>query len=246
MRFNGKVVVVTGAAQGIGKAVAKQFGREGATVVIGDMNAVAGEATASEIEREIGRRVYFRQLDVGEPVSVSAFVGFALAMGKRIDVLINNAGITRDRKLHNMSIDEFDLVMKVNVRGTFLMAHEVINYMMSQGSGVIINASSVVSRGNIGQTNYAASKAAVEAMVVTWAREYAKKGIRVNAIAPGFTDTPMTQPLRDEVKQAVIAATPLGRFMKPEEIAEAYCFLASDAASAITGQVIKVDGGFIV
>lgn len=244
--LKGKVAIVTGGAQGIGATIARRFAEDGAEVIIGDQNLGLGLATALAIQKVTGQVVYFHPLDVGDPASIEAFVSDALALSDgHIDILVNNAGITRDATLLKMHLKDFDAVMNVNLRGVFLMTQAVAKYMVAQGSGVILNASSVVANGNFGQTNYAAAKAGVEAMTVTWARELAKHGVRVNAVAPGFTNTPMTAPLPEKAKERTIASTPLGRFGTPEEIANVYAFLASHDARFITGQIIKVDGGYI-
>lgn len=246
MRLKGKIAVVTGGAQGIGAAITRKFADEGATVIIGDINQNVALATTMAMQKEFGRVVYFSQVNVTDPKSIATFVEGTLVLFKRIDILVNNAGIMRDATLLNMTVENFDAVINVNLRGTFLMTREVAKHMVAQGSGgVILNASSVVANGNFGQTPYAASKAGVEAMTVTWARELAKYQVRVNAIAPGFTETPMTALLPPKAKDRVLAATPLARFATPEEIADAYTFLASDEAKFITGQIVKVDGGFI-
>lgn len=242
MRLAGKVAVITGGQNGIGAAIAKKFSDEGATVVVGDILAGYGLMAA----RGTRGPIHWRTLDVTNQKGIGAFVEETLHLVGRIDILVNNAGITRDATLLKMTDEDFDAVIDVNLRGAFRMARAVVPYMIAQGSGVILNASSVVARGNFGQTNYAASKAAINAMTVAWARELGKKGIRVNAVAPGFTDTPMTAPLREAVKDRIIAQTPLGRFAAAEEIAAVYAFLASDDASYITGAVIPVDGGLVV
>ena len=246
MRLNGKTAIVTGGAQGIGRAIARKFAGEGARVIIGDVNREVGLATALATEKMTGRVVYFHELNVTSLASVMAFTGNALTLfGERIDILVNNAGIMRDATLLNMRMKDFDAVINVNLRGVFLITREVARHMAAQGGGVILNASAAVARGNFGQTPYAASKAGVEAMTVTWARELATYGVRVNAVAPGLTETPMTCQLPQKAKDRVLARTPLGKFATPEEIADTYVFLASDEAKFITGQVVRVDGGFI-
>lgn len=246
MKLDGKTAIVTGGAQGIGRAIAHKFASEGARVVIGDVNREVGLATALGVEKMTGRVVYFHELNVTSLASVMNFIGATLTLfGERIDILVNNAGIIRDATLLKMVMKDFDAVINVNLRGVFLITREVARYMAAQKSGVILNASSVVANGNFGQTPYAASKAGVDSMTVTWARELATYGVRVNAVAPGFTETSMTSSLPQKAKDRVLSGTPLARLATPEEIADTYCFLASDEAKFITGQVIKVDGGFI-
>ncbi|MDO8520885.1 MAG: SDR family oxidoreductase [bacterium] len=243
MKLKDKIAIVTGGAQGIGAAIARKFVNEGALVLVGDSNKEGGLAAVLAMQEEVGRFVFFQHLDVTDSLSIATFVKVALALFGHIDILVNNAGIVKDNLLVNMSDEDFDAVINVNLRGVERMTRAVVPTMIAQKSGVILNASSLVASGNIGQTNYAASKAGVESMTVTWAGEFGKYGIRVNAIAPGITDTTMVAGIPDKVKEYYVKRTPLGRYARPEEIAAAYAFLASEEASFITGAIIPVNGG---
>jgi 3-oxoacyl-[acyl-carrier protein] reductase len=250
-----KVVIVTGAGAGIGRATAKRFAAEGCRVAAWDVN----EATQADLVRELesaGEQALFRKTDVTSGRDVEEAVGQVIGRWGRVDVLVNNAGITRDAQLikwkdgtvaGTMTDQAFEQVVSVNLRGVFLCARAVAPYMMRNGGGVILNASSVVGLyGNFGQTNYAATKAGVIAFAQTWSRELAKFNIRVNAVAPGFIATEMVQKMPEKVIQSMVSHTPLGRMGKPEDVAEAYLWLASDAASFITGTVLSVDGGLVL
>ncbi len=243
MRLKDKITLVTGAGQGIGAATALKFAREGATVAVCDVNGATADAVAGAC-REAGACAEGFRLDVCERAAVDAVVAAVLARFGRIDVLVNNAGITRDARLQNMSAQQFDEVIDVNLRGVFHMAQAVTAPMLAQRSGVILNASSVVGiHGNYGQTNYAAAKFGVIGFTKTWSRELGPKGIRVNAVAPGFVDTPILASVPGEVLAKMRAQVPLGRLGQPEEIAAVYAFLASDEASYVNGAVIEVSGG---
>lgn len=246
MQLLGKIAIVTGGAQGIGQAIARRFVAEGATVIIGDINQDIGLATVLAMQKEVGKTVYFSQLNVTDQKSIATFVEGTLILFRRIDILVNNAGIIKDNLLVNMPDEDFDAVMNVNLHGVKRMTKAVVPTMIAQKSGVILSASSVVAPGNIGQTNYAAAKAGVESMTETWAGEFGRYGIRVNAVAPGMTDTTMITGVPDKTMDYFIKRTPLHRIAKPEEIAAAYAFLASEDASFITGAVIPVNGGFRV
>ncbi len=245
-RLDGKVAIITGAARGIGKATARLFAREGARVVITDIDADTGQATTEEIRRE-GGDVIFVPVDVTDPESVQHMVDKTLETYGRIDILVNNAGVLRDRTLLKMTHEDFDFVINVNLRGVFNCTKAVAPVMVEQGSGVILNASSVVGiYGNFGQTNYVASKAGVIGMTKVWARELGPKGIRVNAVAPGFIRTEMTANLPEKVVDMVIQRTPLRTWGEPEDIAYAYLYLASDEARFVNGIVLNVDGGVVI
>jgi 3-oxoacyl-[acyl-carrier protein] reductase len=241
-RFTGKVALITGGARGIGRATAEAFAAEGARVIVADVAADAAEATA----RALGGGAVGLAVDVGDPASVKQLVATALSRTERIDVLINNAGITRDASLVKLSDEAWDSVIAVNLSGTFYMTREVAPHMVARGSGAIVNASSVVGvYGNFGQTNYVATKSGVIGMTRVWARELGRKGIRVNAIAPGFIATDMTAKMPEDVLDGMKKKTPLGRLGAAEDVAKAYVFLASDEASFINGQVLGVDGGLV-
>jgi len=243
MRLKDKVAIVTGAAQGIGKATAVKFAQEGAKVVIADIVEEATQATADEINASGGSAMAVK-LNVTDAASVQDMIKKTVEWGGRLDVIVNNAGITKDTMLHKMTEDQWDAVIAVNLKGVFLCGQAAANYMREQGSGVILNASSISGlTGNMGQSNYTATKGGVIAMTMTWARELGPKGIRVNALAPGFTMTPMVESVPEKVLDDVKGKTPLRRLGTPEDIANAYAFLASDEAAFITGQTLRVDGG---
>lgn len=233
MRLNDKICIVTGAAQGIGAATCARLADEGATVIGCDRRA---DLVHERFERHA--------VDVTDRVAVDMMVAAVLERHGRIDVLVNNAGITRDARLVKMTLEQFDAVIDVNLRGVFHCAQAVAPHMIERGRGVILNASSVVGiHGNYGQTNYAASKFGVIGFTKTWSRELGPKGIRVNAVAPGFVDTPILSTIPDKVLQQMKGQVPLGRLARPEEIAAVYAFLASDDASYVNGAVIEVAGG---
>jgi len=252
MRLKDKVALITGGAAGIGKATAQRFIEEGARVVVCDVNAEAGQATV----QELGSTATFYKVSVTDRQAVQEWVDNVVARYGRVDVLVNNAGILRDNQLvrvkdgelvKQMSEAEFDLVIAVNLKGVFNCAQAVAPHMIRQGGGVILNASSVVGLdGNFGQTNYVATKAGVIGMTKVWARELGRYGIRVNAVAPGFTATEILVSMPEKVLDGMRARTPLGRLGEPRDIANAYLFLASDEASFVTGVVLRVDGGIVV
>lgn len=235
--------MVTGAGQGIGKATALKFAQEGAAIVVCDLNDDAVRQTVAACE-ETGVEALGFSLNVTDRAALDQMVADAVARFGGIDVLVNNAGITRDARLEKMSADEFDSVIDVNLKGVFNVAQSVIHTMVAQGSGVILNASSVVGiYGNFGQTNYAAAKFGVIGFTKTWARELGPKGIRVNAVAPGFIETSMLSSVPDNVLTKMCEQVPLKRLGRPEEIASIYAFLASDDASYVNGAVIEATGG---
>ncbi|QRR32672.1 3-oxoacyl-ACP reductase FabG [Hydrogenophaga sp. YM1] len=245
-RLSNKVCLITGAAQGIGLATAETFAREGATVVVADLKPEAVDAAVRRCQA-LGAQAEGHALDVTERTQVDGVVAKVLARHGRIDVLVNNAGITQDARLQKMTIEQFDRVIDVNLRGVFHCAQAVADAMVRQGHGVILNASSVVGLyGNYGQTNYAASKFGVIGFTKTWARELGPKGIRVNAVAPGFIETPILATIPDKVLDELRQRVPLHRLGRPEEIASVYAFLASDDASYVNGAVIEVSGGMSV
>jgi 3-oxoacyl-[acyl-carrier protein] reductase len=245
-RLQDKVSIITGAAQGIGLATALKFAREGAIVVICDIQPAAIEAAVSQCQA-LGAQAVGFTLDVTRREQVDAVVAAVKEKFGRIDVLVNNAGITKDARLQKMTLEQFDAVIDVNLRGVFHCAQAVADTMAAQGSGVILNASSVVGiYGNFGQTNYAATKFGVIGFTKTWARELGPKGVRVNAVAPGFIETPILSTIPAKVIEQMQAHVPLKRLGKPEEIANVYAFLASDEASYVNGAVLEVSGGMTV
>ncbi|PDW03931.1 3-oxoacyl-ACP reductase FabG [Candidatus Viridilinea mediisalina] len=245
MRLKDKVALVTGGGQGIGKLTALTFAREGARVVIADINMAAAQATAAEIEQADGQaKPVF--LDVSRADSVEAAFQALTNWAGGIDILINNAGITRDARMQKMSEEQFDSVISVNLKGVWLCAKAAAPSMIARGGGAIVNTASVVGLyGNFGQTNYVAAKAGVIGMTKTWARELGPSNIRVNAVAPGFTSTEMIATVPDKVLDSVRERTPLRRLGRPEDIANAYLFLSSEDASFITGVTLSVDGGLL-
>lgn len=242
-----KVAVVTGASRGIGRAIALELGRRGNFVVVNyNGSAEKAEAVKQEIEAA-GGEACAMQCDVSDYGACEAFMKDVIKEYKRIDILVNNAGVTRDGLLMQMKEEDFDTVVDTNLKGAFHTIRFAARQMLKQRSGRIINMSSVVGiAGNAGQANYASSKAGVIGLTKAVARELASRGITVNAIAPGFIETEMTEVLSDAVKEASVAQIPLGRFGKPEDIAKTAAFLASDDAGYITGQVIQVDGGMAI
>ena len=241
-RLAGKISLITGAAQGIGLATAVKFAQEGAIVIVCDVKQAAVDAAVQQCQA-LGAKVLTQAGSVAERATWDAAVATTLKDWGRIDVLINNAGITRDGRFDQMSIEQFDLVLDVNLRGVFHGAQACLAALI-ESRGCMVNTSSVVGQhGNFGQTNYAAAKAGVIGMTKTWAREFGAKGVRVNAVAPGFIATPMTAAVPQKVAEKMSAAVPLQRLGQPEDIAAAYAFLASDDAAYITGTVLEVDGG---
>ncbi len=245
MRLQGKVALVTGAASGIGAATAKRLAREGALVAVNDAKAEGLEAVAGEI-RAAGAKALVVPGDVARRADVERMVGETVRAFGRLDILINNAGINRDAMAAKMTEEQWDAVLAVNLKGTFLCAQAALPGMREHGWGRVVNTSSVGSLGNIGQANYAASKAGVIGLTRTLALEYAKYGVTVNAIAPGPVMTAMLAGVPDPIKEKIIAQVPAGRIAAPDEIAGVHVFLASDDAAFITGQVIFVDGGMSV
>ena len=244
MRLKDKVSIVTGAGRGIGRATALRFAEEGSNVVVVDLDLDEDQSVVNEIEA-LGRKGLAAKVDVSSRPSVNAMVQATLDhFGGRIDVLVNNAGTIRDAQLVKMTEQNFDLVIGVNLKGVFNCAQAVAPTMIAQGSGVILSTSSLVAPyGNFGQTNYVASKAGVVGMTKVWARELGRKGIRANAVAPGFIDTRMTAGIPENVVDKMLERVAMGRFGKPEDIANCFLWLASDEARYVSGQVIGVDGG---
>ncbi|OUP49486.1 3-oxoacyl-[acyl-carrier-protein] reductase [Lachnoclostridium sp. An181] len=245
--LEGKIAVVTGASRGIGRAIAEKLASMGAMVVINyNGSAKKAEEVKAKIESN-GQKAAVMQCNVSDYAACEAFIGEIIKTYGRIDILVNNAGITKDGLLMKMSEEDFDNVINVNLKGTFNCVRHVARQMIKQRAGRIINLSSVVGvTGNAGQVNYAASKAGVIGLTKSTAREVASRGITVNAVAPGFIETDMTEVLSDKVKEASAAQIPLGHFGKAEDVANTVAFLASDDAGYITGQVIHVDGGMVM
>jgi len=246
MRLKGKVSIITGAGQGIGKATALKFAQEGAKVICCDINPSAAHQTAADIQAAGGEAMGFL-VDVTKKDTIQAMFDTVVAKYGRVDTLVNNAGITQDAQMKKMTDDQFDQVIEVNLKGVFNCTKVVVDLMLAQGSGCILNASSIVGiYGNFGQTNYAATKFGVIGMVKTWARELGRKGIRANAICPGFVETPILASMPEKVVRMMEDRVPMGRLAKPEEIANTYAWLASDEASYINGAVIEVSGGVTI
>ncbi|MGN1266767.1 MAG: 3-oxoacyl-[acyl-carrier-protein] reductase [Dorea sp.] len=245
--LNGKVAVVTGASRGIGKAIAIKLASQGATVIINyNGSRERAEEVKTEIEANNGKAAIC-QCDVSDYSACEAFIQSVIKEYGRLDILVNNAGITKDGLLMKMSEEDFDKVLNTNLKGAFNTIRFTTRQMLKQRSGHIINMASVVGVcGNAGQANYAASKAGIIGLTKATAKELASRGITVNAVAPGFIETDMTAVLSDKVKEASVAQIPLGKFGKPEQIAAAVAFLASEDASYITGQVLNVDGGMVM
>jgi len=243
MRLTGKVSIITGAGQGIGRATALKFAAEGARVAVCDINLDSVNETVLEIEASGGEAAAFR-IDVTDKESITKMVEGVMAKWGRVDTLVNNAGIVQDAQFKKMTDEQFERVIDVNLKGVYNCTKAVVDIMLEQNSGVILNASSIVGLyGNFGQTNYAATKFGVIGMVKTWARELGRKGIRANAICPGFIETPILSTIPDKVIKMMEEKVPMGRLGKPEEIANTYAWLASDEASYINGAVIEVSGG---
>jgi len=250
MSLENKVCLITGGAAGIGKATAIRFAEQNAQVIICDVDQKAGEKVALQVKGD------FYLVDVADRQAVQNFVDQIISKYDRIDVLVNNAGVLRDGQLvkvkegqlvKQMAEEDFDFVISVNLKGVFNCTQAVAPHMINQGSGVILNASSIVGLdGNFGQTNYVATKAGVVGMTKVWARELGRYGIRVNVVAPGFIATEMVQAMPEKILAGMKERTPLKRLGLPDDVANAYLFLASDEASFISGAVLRVDGGIVI
>ena len=242
--LSGKAVVVTGAGRGLGRAYAVALARAGANVVVNDLDAKAAAETAALC----GDRATVAAGDVGDRATADALIARSVEAFERIDAVVTNAGVLRDAVLWKMTDDDFDLVVRTHLRATFLCARAAAVRMREQGQGgrIIVVSSPAGQYGNFGQTSYAASKAGVIAFTRTWARELGRHGIRVNAVAPGFVATDMAMAVPTKVLDTMVARTPLGRMGTPEEIAEVYLWLASDAASFVHGAVVSADGGLVL
>lgn len=241
--LDGRVALVTGGARGIGRSIAFRLAAEGAKVAIVDLMD-AGAETAREVEETTGNQAVFVKADISKEDEAKAAVAAAEEALGPIDILVNNAGITRDGLALTMSESDWDAVLTVNLKGSFLMSKAVLRGMVKRRSGSIISISSVVARrGNAGQINYSAAKAGLIGLTKSLAREVASRNVRVNAVAPGYIETEMTAKLDEKARQALIGAIPLGRIGTPENVADAVAFLAGDQSSFITGAVLAVDGG---
>ncbi|MCP9454651.1 MAG: 3-oxoacyl-[acyl-carrier-protein] reductase [Nitrospira sp.] len=246
MELAGKVAIVTGAAQGIGRAIAERLAEDGADVVVADLDQARSSETVHAIEK-LGRRALNVKVNVAEAGETKVMAAEVLKAWGRIDILVNNAGITRDGLLLRMKDEDWNLVLQVNLNGTFNCTKAVLPTMTKQRYGRIVNIASIVGvMGNVGQANYAASKAAVIGFTKTVAREYASRNITVNAVAPGFIDTAMTHGLPADIKEALQKQIPLGRLGTPADVAAAVRFLVSDDATYITGHVLHVNGGMLM
>jgi 3-oxoacyl-[acyl-carrier protein] reductase/2-hydroxycyclohexanecarboxyl-CoA dehydrogenase len=244
MRLQDKVAIVTGAGRGLGKGIALKLAAEGAKVVVADLTENAARV-AQEIKENGGEATYF-QGDISSQKDVYALFDHALTTYGTLDVMVNNAGINQDAMLHKMTLEQWDLVIKINLTGTFLCTQRAAAILREKEKGAIINISSASWLGNIGQANYAASKAGVIGLTKTASRELAKKGVTCNAICPGFIDTDMTRGVPDKVWDIMIGKIPMGRAGTPADVANMVAFLASDEADYITGEVINVGGGMIL
>ena len=245
-RLENKVAIITGGAQGIGKATVKRFAQEGAVIIIWDVNEIKASSTIDEL-KEINPNIEFQKVDVTSLDSVTTAVADIISKHKKIDILINNAGITRDASLMKMTPEQWKQVIDVNLTGVFNCTKAVAPIMVENKSGKIVNTSSVVGLyGNFGQTNYVATKSGIIGMTKVWARELGRKGINVNAVAPGFIATEMVETVPEKVIEMLKEKTPLGKLGDPEDIANAYLFLVSDEAKYITGTVLSVDGGLVL
>ena len=243
MKLIGKVAAITGGARGIGHSTAVKFAAEGARVAVCDINPELMQQTLAEIRSKGGEAEGYA-VDVTSKEQIAAMVKGVMAKWGRIDCVVNNAGIVMDAQLKNMTDEQFDKVIDINLKGVYNCTRAVVDIMLAQQSGVILTTSSIVGLyGNFGQTNYAASKFAVIGMTKTWARELGRKGIRANAVCPGFIATPILKQMPEKVLQDMAGKVPLGRLGLPEEIANVFAFLASDEASYVNGAVISVDGG---
>lgn len=246
MRLKGKVAIITGAGSGIGRETAFLFASEGAKVVVADVLEKSGKETTAEINKT-GAESFFFKVDVSDNNQAKQLVAKTLEKYGRVDILINNAGIARDALLTKMTQEQWSQVIDVNLKGTFNCTQAVAEVMIPQKQGIIINTSSVVGLyGNIGQANYAAAKAGIIGITKALAKELGKKGIRVNAVAPGFILSPMTEKVPEKILQGMKDKTPLARLGETKDVAYAYLFLASDEASFVNGAVLCVDGGLTI
>ncbi len=246
MRLKNKVTIITGAGSGIGRQTAILFAKEGAKVVVADINEERGKKIVEKIEKSGGEAIFVK-IDVSDWEQPKKVCEFVLEKYGKIDVLINCAGIIRDALVTKMTEDQWNSVIDVNLKGPFNCIRAVADAMIEHGTGVIINVSSIVGLyGNIGQANYAATKAGLIGITKSLAKELGRKGVRVNAVAPGFIETPMTENLSEKILQLMKDKTPVGRIGKPDDIAYALLYLASDEANFVNGAVLSVDGGLLI
>lgn len=247
MQFEGKVALITGASSGIGKAIALRLASQGATVIVNYSGNQEGAQTVVDSILAAGGQGEAFRCNVSQAAEVEEMMKSVIERYGRIDILVNNAGITKDTLILRMDVEDFDKVIEINLKGTFNTIKAASRYMMKQRSGKIINMASVIGiTGNAGQANYAASKAGVIALTKSAAKEFAGRNIHVNAVAPGYIETKMTEVLNDKVKENILSVIPLKRTGKPEDVAKAVVFLASEESNYITGQVINVDGGMVM
>jgi 3-oxoacyl-[acyl-carrier protein] reductase len=244
--LEGRIAIVTGAARGIGRTIAEELARNGADLAVCDLQKDWCADTVNAV-RGMGRRAEGYGVNVSEGAAVNAMVDEVIKAFGKVDILVNNAGITKDQLLVRMSEEDWDAVLNVNLRGTFLFSKAIAKPMMKQRGGVIVNIASIIGLiGNAGQCNYAASKAGVIALTKSTAKELASRNVRVNAVAPGFIESKMTDALSEEIRQKMLDAIPLKRFGTPADVAKTVVFLASDASSYVTGQVVTVSGGMVM
>ena len=246
MELDGKVALITGGAQGIGRIISEELAGLGAHVILGDINLEGAEKTVAELKQN-GAKASAVRIDVSSGADVKSVFDSIIKEYKPVDIVVNNAGITRDGLLVRMKEADWDLVMNINLKGSFLCSQQAAKQMMKQKSGAIVNIASIVGiMGNFGQANYSASKAGLIGFTKTLAREVAPRGIRANAVAPGFIDTEMTRVLEESVREKLVKQIPLARLGQPVDVARCVSFLVSEKASYITGQVINVNGGMLM
>ncbi|MCX9085117.1 MAG: 3-oxoacyl-ACP reductase FabG [Candidatus Methanoperedens sp.] len=246
MKLENRVAIITGSGSGIGRESALLFAKEGAKIVVADVNEKGGEETVAAIKNNGGEGFFFK-LNVVDREQSRSMVKTTMEKYGRIDILINNAGITQDALVSKMTEQQWDLVIDINLKGVFNCTQAVVEVMINQGKGSIVNTSSIVGvNGNVGQVNYSATKAGLIGMTKTLAKELGRKGIRVNAVAPGFIQTPMTSAVPDKILELMKEKTPLKRLGEPKDIANAYLYLASDDSNYVNGAVLAVDGGLVI